>query len=71
MAKIRFAQSDFSLCPNTAARKSRGKTVVQTNSKHYHELMSGVLPVNTSFQKISKSGFFLTQLEAIQEHLSS
>ena len=46
-AKIRFAQSNFSLCPNTAARKSSGKTIVQRNSKHYHEVMSYVLPVNT------------------------
>ena len=36
-----------------------------------NELMSRVWPVNTQFQKVSKSGFFQTQLEAIQEHLSS
>ena len=37
----------------------------------YHELMSLVWPVNTLFQKAGKSGFFQTQLEAIQEHPSS
>ena len=31
--------------------------------------MSHVWPVNTLLQKVGKSGFFQTQLEAIQEHL--
>ena len=30
--------------------------------------MSRVWPVNTLFEKAGKSGFFQTQLEAIQEH---
>ena len=33
--------------------------------------MSRVWPVNTLFQQVGKSGFFQTQLEAIQEHPSS
>ena len=49
-AKIRFAQSKFSLCPKTAARNKRGKTCCsnkfQGHVSHYHELMSSVWPVN-------------------------
>ena len=33
--------------------------------------MSRVWPVNTLFQKVGKSGFVQTQLEAFQEHPSS
>ena len=33
--------------------------------------MSRVWPVNTVFQQVGKSGFFQTQLEAIQQHPSS
>ena len=33
--------------------------------------MSHVCSVNTLLQKVGKSGFFQTQLEAIQEHLFS
>ena len=52
--------------------RKEGKSVVQTNSKVTlymitDELMSRVWPVN-AFKKFN---FFQTQLEAIQEHLSS
>ena len=69
--KLRFAQSNFSLCPNTAVRKSSGKTVVQTTIPSIIMRSWVVFCLSTLNFKNLKSGFFLTQLEAIQEHLSS
>ena len=74
-AKIRFAQSKFSLCPNIAARKKRGKTCCsnkfQGHVSHYHELMSGFGLSTPNFKKVSKSDLFQTEMEDIQQHLSS
>ena len=77
VAKIRFAQWKFSLCPNTAARKKRGKgkPVVQTNSKATFHIITSLWVVfglsTPNFKNVSKSGLFQTQMEDIQQHLSS
>ena len=70
--KIGFAQSKFSSCPNTAARKKERKPIVQTNSKVMLHIIANLWVVSVDLSTLrNKFNFFHTQLEAIQEHLSS
>ena len=53
--KIGFAQSKFSSCPNTAARKKERKPIVQTNSKVTLHIITSLWVVSVDLSTLSTS----------------